>query len=180
MCTVSPVRRRTVRDGAAAKIEADGLRVGDQLLAWGSAVDPEPLITLAKADGSGLELLSAPTISVFPRQLANITIANETSYISDYDASCEGESIICDPIVSIVQSGLTMEARAQPTPDRSAVMLELDVRQSQLREPMLRLLDDVGRQLAEVGEAIEQARGSMVEAEILIAAGLIEETVEEG
>jgi hypothetical protein len=61
-------------------------------------------------------VLSAPRLTVYPNQRANISVLNQLSFIQDFDAEVEvgGEHVFADPIVGVLQDGLTLDLVTAP------------------------------------------------------------------
>jgi len=80
--------------------------------------------------------LTAPTITVFNTQRANLTVVNQLSYIQDFDVEVAQTSFIADPIVGIIQDGLTLDVRPTVSNDRRYITLELQPTLADLIEPI--------------------------------------------
>jgi type II secretory pathway component GspD/PulD (secretin) len=81
-------------------------------------------------------LLTAPTITVYNTQRANLTVVNQLSYIQDFDVEVAQTSFIADPIVGIIQDGLTLDVRPTVSNDRKYITLELQPTVARLLEPI--------------------------------------------
>jgi general secretion pathway protein D len=80
--------------------------------------------------------LTAPTITVYNTQRANLTVVNQLSYIQDFDVEVAQTSFIADPIVGIIQDGLTLDVRPTVSNDRRYITLELQPTVADLIEPI--------------------------------------------
>jgi hypothetical protein len=80
--------------------------------------------------------LTAPTVTVFNTQRANLTVVNQLSYIQDFDVEVAQTSFIADPIVGIIQDGLTLDVRPTVSNDRRYITLELQPTVANLVEPI--------------------------------------------
>ena len=80
--------------------------------------------------------LTSPTITVYNTQRANITVVNQLSYIQDFDVEVAQTSFIADPIVGIIQDGLTLDVRPTVSNDRRYITLELQPTVAKLLEPI--------------------------------------------
>ena len=80
--------------------------------------------------------LTAPIITVFNTQRANLTMVNQVSYIQDFDVEVAQTSFIADPIVGIIQDGLTLDVRPTVSNDRRYITLELQPTVATLRRPI--------------------------------------------
>ena len=80
--------------------------------------------------------LTAPTITVFNTQRANLTVVNQLSYIQDFDVEVAQTSFIADPIIGVIQDGLTLDVRPTVSNDRHYITLELQPTVAKLSEPI--------------------------------------------
>lgn len=83
------------------------------------------------------ETISAPKLAVRPGQRAHLSITNQSSYVQDFDASVQGEQVVADPIVGVIQEGLSIEILCVPAPDAERqVDVAWRVSQSSLLRPI--------------------------------------------
>ena len=80
--------------------------------------------------------LTAPTITVYNTQRANLTVVNQLSYIQDFDVEVAQTSFIADPIIGVIQDGLTLDVRPTVSNDRRFITLELQPTVAKLSEPI--------------------------------------------
>ena len=80
--------------------------------------------------------LTAPIITVYNTQRANLTMVNQISYIQDFDVEVAQTSFIADPIVGIIQDGLTLDVRPTVSNDRRYITLELQPTVANVRRPI--------------------------------------------
>jgi type II secretory pathway component GspD/PulD (secretin)/tetratricopeptide (TPR) repeat protein len=80
--------------------------------------------------------LTAPVITVYNTQRANLTVVNQLSYIQDFDVEVAQTSFIADPIVGIIQDGLSLDVRPTVSNDRRYITLELQPTVADLLEPI--------------------------------------------
>ena len=80
--------------------------------------------------------LTAPTITVYNTQRANVTVVNQLSYIQDFDVEVAQTSSIADPIIGVIQDGLTLDVRPTVSNDRKYITLELQPTVAKLVEPI--------------------------------------------
>ena len=80
--------------------------------------------------------LTAPTITVYNTQRANLTVVNQLSYIQDFDVEVAQTSFIADPIIGVIQDGLTLDVRPTVSNDRHYITLELQPTVAKLSEPI--------------------------------------------
>jgi type II secretory pathway component GspD/PulD (secretin) len=81
-------------------------------------------------------LLQAPSLTVYNTQRANITLVNQLSFVQDFDVEVAQTAFIADPIVSIIQDGLTLDVRPTISHDRKWVTLELQPTVAILQRPI--------------------------------------------
>jgi tetratricopeptide (TPR) repeat protein len=93
-------------------------------------------IIRATEKSAKIRTLTAPQITVYNTQRANLTVVNQLSYIQDYDVEVAQTSFIADPIVGIVQDGLTLDVRPTVSNDRKWITLELQPTVADLIEPI--------------------------------------------
>jgi hypothetical protein len=95
-------------------------------------------VLLAAVEKSkGVELVTAPRITTYDAQRANISVLNQLSYIQDYDVEVGmGGSRIADPIVGTVQEGVVVESLPTVSADRKYVTIELNVTSSNVLKPI--------------------------------------------
>ncbi|MCC7136890.1 MAG: hypothetical protein IT460_00505 [Planctomycetes bacterium] len=80
--------------------------------------------------------LTAPSVTVYNTQRANLTVVNQRAYIQDFDVEVAQTSYIADPIIGVLQSGLTLDVRPTVSNDRKYITLELQPTVANLIEPI--------------------------------------------
>ncbi len=70
-------------------------------------------------------VLTAPRLTIYNNQRANLTLVNQIAYVKDYDVEVAQTAFIADPLVDIVQDGLVLDVRPTVSHDRRYVTLEL-------------------------------------------------------
>ncbi len=93
-------------------------------------------IIRATEKNAQIRTLTAPQVTVYNTQRANLTVVNQLSYIQDFDVEVAQTSFIADPIVGIVQDGLTLDVRPTVSNDRKWITLELQPTVADLIEPI--------------------------------------------
>jgi tetratricopeptide (TPR) repeat protein len=81
-------------------------------------------------------LVNAPRLTIFNNQRANLTLVNQVSYVKDYDVEVAQTAFIADPLVDIVQDGLTLDVRPTVSHDRKFVTLEVQPTLATLVRPI--------------------------------------------
>ncbi len=71
------------------------------------------------AAGLGLEVVTSPEMYAFPRQLTNVSVLNEVSFVIGWDLVRvePDDRAVADPVIDVVQEGLTLDTRAVPLGD---------------------------------------------------------------
>ncbi len=69
--------------------------------------------------------LTAPKLTAFNTQRANITMVNQIAYVRDYDVEVAQAAAIADPIMGVIQDGLVLDVRPTVSNDRKYITLEL-------------------------------------------------------
>ena len=124
-----------------------GDKAGDQIARaagnWHQAGDAAQLIyltghqmrTLLETRPVGVELLTAPRLTVFNGQRAHVIVASETPYVAGYepvDFAFEGRQL--EPVTKTVHSGVVIDCCPTVSSDRKYVTLTLMPRVSTLRD----------------------------------------------
>ena len=102
------------------------------------------VILRALEKSSKVTVLGAPRLSAFDRQQANVSVVNQTSYVQDYDIEKSEDGLIADPVVGIVQEGLTLDLKPILSSDHTVITVELEGTWSKLARPIQELEIDVG------------------------------------
>jgi len=56
--------------------------------------------------------LAAPRLTCYEGQRANVSVLSQVSYVSDFDFRVEGASVIADPVVDVLNTGMIADLRA--------------------------------------------------------------------
>ena len=56
--------------------------------------------------------LTAPSLTVYNTQRANITVVNQISFVQDFDVEVAQTSFIADPVIGVIQDGIMLNFRA--------------------------------------------------------------------
>ncbi len=94
------------------------------------------LIFHAVAKTKRATLLTAPKLTAFNTQRANITVVNQISYVKDYDVEVAQAAGIADPIMGVIQDGLVLDVKPTVSNDRKYITLELRPTIATLIRPM--------------------------------------------
>lgn len=94
------------------------------------------LILKAVEKSRHARLLQAPILTVYNTQRANLTLVNQLSFVQDFDVEVAQTAFIADPIISIIQDGLTLDVRPTISHDRKYITLELQPTIATLLRPI--------------------------------------------
>jgi hypothetical protein len=104
--------------GTAVLVEDHGARVlrAEQVLA---------LLGKDRTGAEGVKILTAPRLTTYDGQKANISMLNQTSYVQDYDVGKAPDgSTVADPIIGVIAEGLTLEFQAKIRKDGTGIDFE--------------------------------------------------------
>lgn len=116
-------RTENIFDTALAKVLTP---IGGAVVQYTFLDDTDVSLILRAVEKShSARVLQAPSLTVYNTQRANITLVNQVSFIQDFDVEVAQTAFIADPIVSIIQDGLTLDVRPTISYDRKYITLEL-------------------------------------------------------
>jgi general secretion pathway protein D len=69
--------------------------------------------------------MTAPAVTVFNTQRANLSSVTQISYVQDFDVEVAQTSFIADPVIGVVQEGIVLDVRPTVSNDRKYITLEL-------------------------------------------------------
>jgi general secretion pathway protein D len=69
--------------------------------------------------------LTAPSLTVYNTQRANLTVVNQISFVQDFDVEVAQTAFIADPVIGVIQDGLTLDVRPTVSNDRQYITMEL-------------------------------------------------------
>lgn len=93
-------------------------------MAYIDAVEMQ-MILKAVRKRSRSNFLTAPRLTVFNTQRANVTIVKQIAYVQDYDVEIATNATIADPVIGTVQDGVVLDVRPIISADRKYITLEL-------------------------------------------------------
>ncbi|MDA1260701.1 MAG: hypothetical protein O3A20_08770 [Planctomycetota bacterium] len=117
--------------------------------------------------------LSTPRVSSYPGQLAELSSLNQVSYVKEYKLEIvePGRKEIADPVVDVIQEGITMTLRVLQTGDE-LYGLRLSCASAELERPIpTRRFKLSPAHPSEVEVAMPQVRTAKVDATVLVADG---------
>jgi len=94
------------------------------------------MIVRATEKSASLRELTAPSLTVYNTQRANLTVVNQISFVQDFDVEVAQTSFIADPVIGVVQDGLTLDVRPTVSNDRQYITMELRPTVAQLQKPI--------------------------------------------
>ncbi|MHC4339710.1 MAG: hypothetical protein ACYSX0_05815 [Planctomycetota bacterium] len=69
--------------------------------------------------------LSSPSLTVYNTQRANLTVVTQVSFVQDFDVEVAQTAFIADPVIGVIQDGLTLDVRPTVSNDRQYITMEL-------------------------------------------------------
>lgn len=136
------------------------------------------VILRAAKKGDKIKVLSAPRLSAYDGQSANISTINQISYIQDYAVETGNTTTISDPIIGVVQEGLVLDLKPVLSKDGKYVTVELNGTWSKVQRPIpeleVGLLDGspkVKIQLPEVTTSRMRANATMPDGAAALVGG---------
>ncbi len=118
------------RIATVAANEVDSNESGGEVLQTG------PLYQISARFVSASATVSAPRLTVYPRQRANISVVNQTSYVETFAAEVAQGSLVMDPKIGVVRDGLTLDVQAAPGAVAGEVRLAFHARVAELGKPI--------------------------------------------
>jgi type II secretory pathway component GspD/PulD (secretin) len=82
-------------------------------------------IMKALAKDQRTKILTAPSLTVYNTQRANIMMATQYAYVKDYDMQVAASAVVADPVPAVVQDGIVLDVRPTVSADRKYITLEL-------------------------------------------------------
>ncbi|MHC4340196.1 MAG: hypothetical protein ACYSX0_08295 [Planctomycetota bacterium] len=83
-----------------------------------------------------LEQVSAPRLTVYDTQRANVSVMKQNSYVSDFDVEIAQAAAIGDPIVQTIRDGIILDVRPIVSADRRFITMELRPTVAELVRPI--------------------------------------------
>lgn len=83
-----------------------------------------------------IQEITAPRITVYNTQRANISMLNQVSYVQDYEVEIAQASNIANPVIQTIQDGIVLDVRPVVSADRRFVQLELRPTVAVLQRPI--------------------------------------------
>ncbi len=83
------------------------------------------LIVRATEKSKKAREMTAPSLTVYNTQRANLTVVNQISFVQDFDVEVAQTAFIADPVIGVIQDGLTLDVRPTVSHDRQYITMEL-------------------------------------------------------
>jgi len=94
------------------------------------------LILRAVEKSKRSEIVTEPKLMVYNTSRANLTVANQVSYVGDFDVEIAQAAAIADPIVRVAQDGVFLDVRPTVSADRRYITLDVRPTVATLRRPI--------------------------------------------
>jgi tetratricopeptide (TPR) repeat protein len=104
------------------------------------------LILRAVSKSERVELVTSPNITVYNTARGNLSVLNQVAYVQDFNVEIAQAASIADPIVNVVQDGVTLDVRPVVSADRRFITLELRPTIAVLRRPIREVVTTLGSQ----------------------------------
>jgi len=104
------------------------------------------LILRAVSKSERVELVTSPRITVYNTARGNLSVLNQVAYVQDFNVEIAQAASIADPIVNIVQDGVTLDVRPVVSADRRFITLELRPTIAVLQRPIREVVTTLGSQ----------------------------------
>ena len=111
--------------------------------AWLDDVELQMILRAVKKSKRS-ELVIEPSLMVHNTARANLVVANQVSYISDFDVEIASSASIADPIVSVANDGVFLDVRPVVTADRRFVWIDVRPTVAKLKRPIATLQTSLG------------------------------------
>lgn len=72
-----------------------------------------------------INVVTAPKLTAFNTQRANISVLNQVAYIRDFDVEVAQNAFIADPLIGYIQDGVVLDVRPIVSSDKKYITLEL-------------------------------------------------------
>jgi len=83
------------------------------------------MIIRATEKSADIRELTAPSLTVYNTQRANITVVTQISFVQDFDVEVAQTAFIADPVIGVIQDGLSLDVRPTVSNDRQFITMEL-------------------------------------------------------
>lgn len=104
------------------------------------------LVLRAVSKSERVELVTSPRITVYNTARGNLSVLNQIAYVQDFNVEIAQAASIADPIVNVVQDGVTLDVRPVVSADRRFITLELRPTIAVLKRPIREVVTTLGSQ----------------------------------
>ncbi len=98
------------RMGTFVMIEARVLQLKKPVANMPQAMDKSKLDAWVKEHG--ITVINSPRLTTLNGEVASVSIANQRSYVKDFEVESSESGVIADPVIDIITSGLDVKMRA--------------------------------------------------------------------
>ena len=126
-------------------VRMEGLTPKDQPPGTDFLDDTQVEMILRAIDKGHLDLITAPRISVYDGQRANVSVLNQHSYISDFTVVKTDRGQIANPWVQVIKEGVMVDMRPTLSADKRYVTLDFHATFAELQKPIAERTIKVGR-----------------------------------
>jgi hypothetical protein len=116
-----------------------------------------------------VDRLDVPSVTVRPLAPAHVTTTNQTAYVRDFEVEVREGAVIADPIVDVVQDGVSIQTSAVPL-DGGRIGLSVEVEVADLQRPIPTFETTIGAGGAPVTIQLPQVLSRKVEAAVQLPA----------
>jgi hypothetical protein len=124
----------------------------------------------ALAEDVACEQLTAPKLAVHPLEPATASLLQQTAYVRDFEVEVAKASFIANPVVDVVQDGVSLEAVAVTLPG-GATAISLKVSVADLKRPIPEYTTTLGGSTLPVKIQLPQLLTTQARAAIELPAG---------
>ncbi len=103
------------------------------------------IILKAVEKSERINLLTAPRLTAFNTQRANVAVLRQFGYIKDFDVQVAQNATVADPIVGIVQDGVVLDVKPVISADRKFITMELQPAFAQVDQPIRTFVTTLGQ-----------------------------------
>ncbi|MCA9317826.1 MAG: hypothetical protein KDB73_20240, partial [Planctomycetes bacterium] len=105
--------------------------------------------------------VTAPSLTVYNTQRANLQVTRELAYVKDFDVEIAQASVIADPVVDIVKEGVVLDVRPIVHSDRRFITMELRPTVATIKRPIRLFSSSLGIGTAVTFEVPELRKESL-------------------
>ncbi|MBI4616860.1 MAG: hypothetical protein HY720_24820 [Planctomycetes bacterium] len=103
------------------------------------------MILKAVEKSERINLLTAPRVTAFNTQRANVAVLRQFGYIKDFDVQVAQNATVADPIIGIVQDGVVLDVKPVISADRKFITMELQPAFAEVDLPLRQFVTTLGQ-----------------------------------